>query len=105
MVINGPKKFCRINVMAVLTRVFLQENVEWICQAANKSGCNNEVAVRWGFTVPNSRNLEKCTSVQLTFFLCFGPFRLLPKISPHYINQNTLNVFVLRIIIPQSNKD
>ena len=63
------------------------------------------MAVRWGFTVPNSRNLEKCTSVQLTFFLCFGPFRLLPKISPHFINQNTLNVFVLRIIIPQRNKD
>ena len=26
--------------------------------------------------------------MQLTFFLCFGPF-LLPKISPHFINQNT----------------
>ena len=37
--------------LAVLTSVFLQEN-EWrFCQAVKKSGRNNEVAVRRGFTV------------------------------------------------------
>ena len=43
---NRPKKIGRINVVTVLTRVFIQENVPGgFCQAAKKSGRSNEVAV------------------------------------------------------------
>ena len=44
----GPQK------LAVLTRGtkgFLQENLWGFCQVAKKSGRNNEVAVRRGFTI------------------------------------------------------
>ena len=49
-VTNGPKKIGRINGVAVLTRVFLQENVwRFLPGGQNKSGPNNEVTVlpRW----------------------------------------------------------
>ena len=50
--------------LAVLTRAFLQEIVWRFCQAAEKSGRNNEVALRRGFTV----TIESGT--QTTHTLC-----------------------------------
>ena len=47
----GQKKFCRINGVAVFTRVFFfyKKMYGGFCQAAKYSGRNNEVAVlpRW----------------------------------------------------------
>ena len=63
-----------------------------------------EVTVPSHFVLRLKFKFKKLRKVYNLPFLCFGPF-LLPKISPHFINQNTLNVFVLRIIIPQRNKD
>ena len=36
MVTNGPKIFGHINIVAVLTRVFLQENVWWFLPGSQK---------------------------------------------------------------------
>ena len=44
-VINGPKNFYHINGVAVLMRVFYKKMYGGFCQAAKKSGCNNEVTV------------------------------------------------------------
>ena len=48
-VTNGPTKFGRINGVATLTRVFLQENVWRLLPGGQKSGRNDEVTVlpRW----------------------------------------------------------
>ena len=51
------KKIWPYQRVTILMRVFLQENVWAFCQAAKKSGCNNEVtvllevAIRQGFTL------------------------------------------------------
>jgi len=57
-VTNGPKKFGRINGVAVLTKGFFYKKMYGcFCQAAKKSGRNNEVtvlsevAIRPGITV------------------------------------------------------
>ena len=52
VVTNGPKKFGRINGVAVLTTGFFYKKMHGgFCQAAKKFGRNNEVAMRRGFTV------------------------------------------------------
>ena len=52
MVTNGPKKCGCNNKVTILTKPSLrQENVWSFCQAAKKSGRNNDVSVRQGSTV------------------------------------------------------
>ena len=45
MVTNGPKRFGRINLVAVLTTVFYKKIYGGFCQAAKKSGRNNKETV------------------------------------------------------------
>ena len=47
----GQKKIGCINVVAVLMRAFLQENVWWFLPGSQKKGHSNEVAIRRGSTV------------------------------------------------------
>ena len=54
----GPKKFGRINGVALLMRVLLQENVWWFLSGGKKKGHNNVVAMRRGFTVEFKMKLE-----------------------------------------------
>ena len=51
MVTNRPKKLTVLTGDHINEGFFLQENVWPFCQAAKKSGRNNEVALRRGFTV------------------------------------------------------
>ena len=54
-----------------------------------------------GFTVPNSRNLEKCTTYLFSLFWAISFIQNFP----YFIDQNTVNVLVLCITVPQRNKD
>ena len=52
MVTNGPRKCGGISGVAIFTRVFFYKKIYGgFCQTAKISGCNNEVAIRDGFTV------------------------------------------------------
>ena len=78
MVINGPKKFCRINGVTVLMRVCLQENVWWFLPGGQKKVA---VITRWlyyrggrkaGFHCTKFKKLRKVYN--LPFFSVLGHF-------------------------------
>ena len=80
MVINGPKKFCRINGVAVLTRVFFTRKCMVVfARLPKKSGYNNEVAWLYyqggrkaGFHCTKFKKLRKVYN--LPFFSVLGHF-------------------------------
>ena len=69
MATTGPKNIGRINRVAVLTRVLLQENVWWFLTGSQKSGRNNKVAVRQGSTVTCNIILGSATPLNSFIFV------------------------------------
>ena len=96
MVINGPKKFCRINGVTVLMRVCLQENVWWFLPGGQKKVA---VITRWlyyrggckaGFHCKKFKKLRKVynlpfISVLGHFFYPKFPLTSLIKIPPMFL--------------------